>query len=128
MSKPRPHVAAPRPVAAPLPTIPVDAVTDTASVAEADMAGGGTVLQTNTYVPTLDGHNIDGWAYWSYLPMGYRFRAMGHVYQVYNRVWLPYSTGAYADGSNPTSVFGGQLDLHTCDPNGSTLTWARELA
>lgn len=124
--KPAVVVAAPRPrrsavVPAPaLPTIYVDAVASSAAAAEEDMAGGGTALQTNTPVPTLDGHSTMGYAWWSYLPMGFKFRAMGHVYVVVGRVWLSVSGGQVLD-----SAFGGDFDLHTCTPSGSTLTWTR---
>ena len=77
------------------------------------------MLQTGLPVPTLEGDINAGFGYWSFLPMGYRFLSGGQTYQIVNRVWLSVPGGVV-----PRTVFGGDLDLHTCTHTGSTVTWA----
>jgi hypothetical protein len=104
-----------------LPVINPTAIATTAAQSAAQIAGGGISLQIGQVsVPTLNGHSTMGYAYWSTLPLGYRFISSGHVYEVFNRVYLPAHGGVF-----PASDFGGALDLHTCTDIGSTLTWTR---
>jgi hypothetical protein len=96
------------------------AIATTAAQAQVQIAGGGVSLQIGQVtVPTLNGHST-WYAYWSSLPLGLRFMSSGHVYQVFNRVWLGVHGGVV-----PASAFGGDLVLHTCTPTGSTFTWCR---
>ncbi len=90
-----------------------------AAVAQVGVDEGRLVLQTGLPVPTLEGDINAGFGYWSFLPMGYRFLSGGQTYQIVSRVWL-----SVPGGIVPRTVFGGDLDLHTCTLTGSTVTWA----
>ena len=72
-------------------------------------------------VPTLSGDIMYGFGYFSNLPIGSLFTSVGRTYRITNRIY--WSTGG---GTVPTTVFGGDLVLHTCLPHsgGSTFTWA----
>jgi hypothetical protein len=80
------------------------------------------VEHVNLPVVTLEGDIMCGFGWWSYLPMGCRFRVLGHTYEIVNRLWLDTSGGVNVP--LPRSFWGASLDLHTCDGHGSTLTWA----
>ena len=88
-------------------------------MAQVGVDEGRLVLQTGLPVPTLEGDINAGFGYWSFLPMGYRFLSGGQTYQIVSRVWL-----SVPGGIVPRTVFGGDLDLHTCTLTGSTVTWA----
>ena len=108
-----------------LPVLTPTFFATTTAEAQIGVDEGQLVLQTGpqVVVPTLQGDIDAGYGYWSTLPMGYRFIFQGHVYQVVNRVWLPIHGGTVLP-----SVFGGDLDLHTCTLTGSTITWTVEAA
>ena len=112
------------PAPAALPEIEPNYFATSTPAAQVGVDEGRIVLETgpDVGVPTLNGDIDDGYGYWSYLPMGYRFRSLGHVYEVFHRVPLDVHGGVVAD-----SVFGGDLDLHTCTAAGSTVTWARQV-
>lgn len=72
-------------------------------------------------VPTLSGDITSGFGYFSTLPIGSLFTSTGRTYRVSNR--MNWATGG---GVVPSTLFGGDLVLHTCLPHhsGSTFTWA----
>jgi hypothetical protein len=77
------------------------------------------VLYTGLGVPVLNGDVMCGYGYFSALPMGWTFMSMGHLYRIVARVFL-HDGG----GSATRHDVGANLDLHTCTPTGSTVTWA----